>query len=179
MNPLARVGVLALVVVAGLAIAYYVVPIGVAIISLGELCPYSPAGINLCGEDSGVADQAAENSRTPSPRQPLCRKADGVRYVGTTPQGADVCFTVTRDGMSWTEVGFTFVRASRCPHAPASIYSTGRTYIEGPGQLTPSDHISVPGFTATIRGPAASGVLSDSEVCGTKTFTWRARRVGR
>ena len=40
-----------------------------------------------------------------------CRR-DGIRYSGTTAQGAEVCFTLTPDGSALIEAGFSFVRTS-------------------------------------------------------------------
>jgi hypothetical protein len=106
----------------------------------------------------------------------LCKKP-GIRYAGTTAQGAEVCFTLTPDRSKWVEIGFRFVRASGCGHGTGTTYSTGKTYYEGPDALTGPGRISVPGFTGTIRSARASGVLEDSEICGSKTFRWSASRA--
>jgi hypothetical protein len=134
--------------------------------------------------DSGLAWQPSTDQRstpTAAGRPPavpppssaavkLCKKA-GIRYAGTTAQGAEVCFTLTPDRSKWVEIGFRFVRASGCPH------TTGKTYYEGRDPLTDPGRIAIPGFTATIRGTRASGVLKDSRVCGSRAFKWSARRA--
>ena len=51
------------------------------------------------------------------------------------------------------------------------VYYEGQEALTGPGRFT------IPGFTATIRGARATGVLEDSKVCGIKTFKWTARRA--
>jgi hypothetical protein len=104
----------------------------------------------------------------------LCKKR-GIRYAGTTPEGAEVCFTLTPDRSKWIEIGFRFVRASGCPHTTGT--TTGKTYYEGQDPLTRHGRITIPGFNATIRGARASGTLKDPEVCGSKTFKWSARRA--
>jgi hypothetical protein len=125
---------------------------------------------------------SSESSSSPPVPRPssavgkLCKKP-GIRYAGTTAQGAEVCFTLTADRSKWVEIGFRFVRASGCTHSTGTTYSTGKTYYEGRDPLTRPGRITIPGFTATIRGARASGVLKDSEVCGSKTFRWSARRA--
>src|SRR5439155_13850346 len=102
----------------------------------------------------------------------LCKKP-GIRYAGTTAEGAEVCFTLTLDRSKWVEIGFRFVPASGCPHM-----TTGEKYDESGDLLTGRrGRITAPGFTATIRGARASGVLEESKICGGKTFKWSARRV--
>src|SRR5437867_4293696 len=105
MNRRVRYGIGSLWVAVGLLVAYYALPLFLAIISLGEICAYSPLGTNLCGV----------SSTPPAPRaspDPVVCKEDGIRYAGTTAQGAEVCLTVSRDGTELVETGFSFVRAS-------------------------------------------------------------------
>lgn len=103
---------------------------------------------------------------------PLCKKP-GIRYLGSTYVGAEVCFTLTRDRSKWVEIGYKFVRASGCPGG-----RTGRSYVEGsPEPLLDSARIRAPGFTATLHGARASGVLGEPDVCGSKSFAWTAQRV--
>lgn len=158
--------------------AYYVIPIVVAIISLGEICLYSPSGINLCGGSASTPTKAGRPPvPSPGPVEGKLCKEPGIRYAGTTDEGAEVCFTLTSDRSKWVEIGFAFVRASGCPHKKGETYTTGKTYYEGREPLTGPGRISASGFTATIRGARASGVLEDSEICGSKTFKWSARRA--
>jgi hypothetical protein len=158
-------------VVVGALVAYYAIPVFVVVISLGEICPYSPSGIGLCRQSAPTKlGPAAAAPRTPSALGKLCKKP-GVRYAGTTPQGAEVCLTLTRDSSKWLEIGFRFVRASGCPRTTGTTYYEGRVPLNGPGR------IAVPGFTAAIRGARAAGVLRDSEACGSKTFKWSAKRI--
>jgi Tol biopolymer transport system component len=117
----------------------------------------------------GLAWQPSMARRSAPASESICKKP-GVRYAGTTREGAEVCFTLTRDRRNWLEIGFRFSRASGCPR------TTGKTYYEGRAPVTGRGRIALPGFTATIRGAQASGVLEDAEVCGHKTFTWSARR---
>jgi hypothetical protein len=157
---------------------YYAIPIGVAIISLGEICPYSPSGTSLCATSS--ADTSSDDV-IPLPASvstqlktgKLCHKT-GIRYAGMTAEGAKVCFTLSPDGSEWLEIGFRFVRASGCANS-----TTGSSYYEGPEMLARPGRLEVHGFTATIRGSRASGMLGDSEACGTKRFPWIAGRVPR
>jgi len=160
--------------------AYYAIPLFLAVISLGELCPYSPSGTSLCARSTTSAQTvelppSAQTFLDEPIEAKLCTKP-GIRYAGTTAQGAEVCFTLTQDRRSWVEIGFRFDRASGCAHEGAD-YATGKTYVEGPGALTGPDRITVGGFEATIRGAQASGVLADSEICGDKKFEWTARRT--
>jgi hypothetical protein len=155
----------------GLLAAYYVAPIALAIISLGEICAYSPAGTNWCG-DFMPAQKVGPllPSMLPAFDEKLCSKR-GIRYAGSSAQGSKVCFTLTPDRNKWVEIGFTFVRASGCPTA-----GTGDVHIDGPVELTGPGRITAPGFAATIRGSRASGVLADARICGGKRFRWSARR---
>jgi hypothetical protein len=121
------------------------------------------------------ADTSTITSLPPKALEPdtaaLCMKP-GIRYAGKTAEGAEVCFTLTRDRTMWAEIGFRFVRASGCP-----VQTTGKTYLEGPELLTRRGRISVPGFTASIGTVRASGTLEDLRICGKKTFKWSAREV--
>lgn len=155
---------------AGIATAvtlYYAAPLFVAVISLGELCPYSPAGTNLCAssdETAGVPPHVQALSQGT-----LCKQA-GIRYAGVSSEGATVCFTLSPDRSEWREVGYRFLVASGCPGN-----ASGRAYFEGPERLSDPTRLAVQGFRATIRGAQASGVLKDPSICGSKTFSWRAR----
>jgi hypothetical protein len=148
------------VVAAGVTV-YYAFPLFVAVISVGELCPYSPAGTTLCSESSVTGDEP----------EPAVTEA-GLRYRGRTADGAEVCFTLTRERDAWVEIGFLFVRASRCPEG-----ATGRTYVTGPEPLPSSGRLATQGFTETIRGTRATGVLGDTTICANKRFKWNARLV--
>jgi hypothetical protein len=162
-----------LAAVATILTLYYAIPIGVAIISLGEICAYSPSGTNVCASSSSSDDTIQLPSAVSSQLKTgkLCHEP-GIRYAGTTAEGAKVCFTLSPDGSEWLEVGFKFVRASGCPNS-----TTGSAYYEGPEPLARPGRLRVHEFTATIRGSRASGMLGDAEVCGKKRFPWIARRV--
>jgi hypothetical protein len=115
------------------------------------------------------------SGRLPAPRtspEPvavkLCKKP-GIRYAGTTAEGSAVCFTLSSDRSKWLEIGFRF--------DPANCLGTGEKYYVGPNPLISPGRITVTGFTATIRGARASGVLEESFACRGKTFKWTAHRV--
>ena len=99
--------------VLGLLAAYYVAPFALAIISLGEICVYSPAGTSFCDDGTTVSNEAPRlPSGFPGPGEKLCRKR-GVRYTGTTAQGANVCFTLTRTEVSGSKsASRSFARAA-------------------------------------------------------------------
>lgn len=105
------------------------------------------------------------------PETELCTKA-GIRYAGTTPEGAEVCFTLTPDGTELLESGYSFVGASGCQDM-----AEGAIRSDYPGTVDSSGHFETPeGLTATIRGDEASGVFADSDICPGKEFSWSARR---
>jgi hypothetical protein len=165
--------------IAGLLVVYYATPFALAIASLGEMCPYSPAGTRFCANhisSAGYADATEAKPGTPLQSDlhkdtRLCKKR-GIRYKGETTQGAKVCFTLAADRASWLEVGFTFDRASNCPG-----HVTGRKQVEGPERLTRPGLLTSPGFRATIHGAAAAGYFSEPQICGNRTFRWTARQT--
>lgn len=107
------------------------------------------------------------------PAQPLCGENNGVRYEGTTPQGAEVCFTLTEDGTAMIESGISFVAASGCPdNAEGTTHSDYRAPVDAAGHVEGAED-----FTATIRGADASGTFTDDSICKGKTFTFTARRT--
>lgn len=167
-----------LAVVASALTVYYAIPPFMAIISLGEICPYSPLGIAMC-ERSSSAPASSIPSLPPKALEldtaALCTKR-GIRYAGATAEGAEVCFTLSPDRKTWLEIGFRFVRASGC-RLKTGEDATGRTYLDGPEPLTGRDRLTASGFTARIHGARASGVLEDSTICRDKTFQWSAREV--
>jgi hypothetical protein len=155
---------------AGLLVAYYALPLFLAIISVGEICPYSPLGTNLCGTSSSQSSSPLVPRTSPDPV--VCTE-DGIRYSGTTAQGAEVCLTVSRDGRELVETGFSFVRASGCPYG-----AFGTVHSNVPAHIDPSGHVeNTDGLTATIRGDRASGVLESSGTCPGKKFKWTAHRA--
>jgi hypothetical protein len=168
--------------VAGTVAAYYAIPLFVGVISLGEICPYSPSGTSLCAGRSAAPPVGALQLPSGVVTDPgrigakLCSEP-GLRYSGATSEGAKVCFTLTPNRRNWLEIGFMFIRASGCPQYAGTGSTTGEKQYKGPEPLTDSGRITVPGFTAAIRGARASGVLRDSEICGDKTFKWNARRA--
>lgn len=151
-----------------------------AIISLGEICLYSPAGTNLCPRDNNtiyVTETGPPPTVVLGAATPNC-KEPGIRYTGTTPQGAQVCFTLTPDRSMWVEIGFTFVLASACSLGEGGNEDvTGETYLGGTHPLVAPGRIAAEGFTATIRGARASGLLSNEKVCGNKRFKWSASQA--
>ena len=157
------------------ATVYYLFPLLVAAASLGEMCPYSPAGTSICAESSGAVDEPEPAIVPTTPRErasaPLCQE-HGLRYRGETAEGADVCFTLTAKRDAWLEIGFLFVVASRCPEG-----ATGRSYLGGPEPLAAPGRLIAEGFSGTIRGKRAAGFLSDATICAGKSFTWSARLV--
>lgn len=167
-----------LAVVASALTVYYGLPLFMAVISLGEICPYSPSGTTMCARSPSVPTTSIA-SLPPKALEPetapLCTKA-GIRYAGATAEGAEVCLTLTSDRRTWLEIGFKFVRASGC-RLKTGEDATGRTYLEGPEPLTGRDGLTDSGFTAMIHGARASGVLGDSTICGHKRFQWSAREV--
>ena len=148
----------------GLWAAYYALPVALAVISLGEICAYSPLGTNLCGS----------SKQSEKHRELVACKEDGIRYVGTTPEGADVCFTVSSDGREVIETGLSLVRASACPSGElGGVYGNSPAIVDSFGHFFESDT----GLRATIRGAEASGVFAAAEICAGKTFRWTARRA--
>jgi hypothetical protein len=150
-------------------------------------------GTSEVGTDIFFDNVLARNPRAPRPRTPepapepppesqgdtsgrpptkLCKRK-GIRYTGATAQGGDVCFTVTPDHARLLEVGFTFVPANRCPEM-----ATGTFYVKGEaGPTVTRTQVRSSGFTGTIEGAEAWGVLQDWDICKERTFEWRARRV--
>jgi len=108
----------------------------------------------------------------------LCKRA-GLHYVGSTVQGGKVCFTLTLDRRALREVGFSFAAENNCPSGTGGRSSAdfGSTPIalEDHGRIAFDDGSIL--FRAEIRGPAASGVLADKQICGTRRLTWTAHRV--
>jgi hypothetical protein len=106
------------------------------------------------------------------PASKLCKRK-GIRYSGATAQGGDVCFTVTQDHTRLLEVGYSFVPANRCPEM-----ATGTFYVKGKaGPTVTREQVRSSGFTGTIEGAKAWGILQDWDICKERTFAWRARRV--
>jgi hypothetical protein len=123
----------------------------------------------------GPAPEPPPESKGNSPARPpsnLCKRK-GIRYSGATAQGGDVCFTVTQDHTRLLEVGFTFVPANRCPEM-----ATGTFYVTGEaGPTVTREQVRSSGFTGTIDGAKAWGVLQDWDICKERTFAWQARRA--
>ena len=165
--------------ISGLVVVYYAAPFALAIASLGEICPYSPAATQFCANHVSSADYAEATEAkpgTPLPSRPdkdtrLCKRR-GIRYEGETAQGAKVCFTLAADRASWLEIGFTFDRASNCPGKV-----TGRKQVEGPERLVRPGVLASPGFRATIHGAGATGNFRELQICGNRTFRWTARQM--
>ena len=133
------------------------------------------AAVGLLGAAYYATTRDATNSEPlgeeTSSTAALCNKS-GLRYAGTTAEGAEVCFTLSPDRREWLEIGVSFVAASRCPRS-----STGTRRTNGPLPFTAPGRLAMDGFAATVRGDEASGVFSDEDICGRKTFKWTARRV--
>jgi hypothetical protein len=128
-------------------------------------------GLGAAVVAAGLLGAAFYTTDPDSSEEALCNRS-GLRYAGTTAEGAEVCFTLTPDRSEWLEIGVSFVPASGCPNS-----ATGTRHTGGPLPFSAPGRLTTNGFTATIRGEQASGELSDPEICGSKTFEWDARRV--
>jgi hypothetical protein len=110
------------------------------------------------------------STTSPEPVDEAWCHLTGVRYVGTTEDGARVCVTLTSDRAAWLEVGYAFA----CPAAQAAENYVG---AEGPIPFDESDRFKVDGFSARIDGSNASGVFTD-DLCGSTRFRWTAVATG-
>jgi hypothetical protein len=106
-------------------------------------------------------------------------KAAGVRYVGSTDQNGEVCFTLTPDENRLLELGFDSV----CPSA--LVHSRYKGILPKPGARGLIE-LAVPfyrgqrqiaslRFRGNIRGAAASGVITNQGFCEDK-LQWTAHR---
>lgn len=112
------------------------------------------------------------NTRSAPSSSAICKKA-GIRFLGSTAQGGEVCFTLAPDRRMLREVGFAFVPGSGCPErATGTVYAQG-----GRGPSVTGDEVRSSGFTGTFRGDRAWGVLQDWDICKERTFAWQARRA--
>ena len=155
--------------------------------AVGLTAESSEAGTDVFFDNLLVTDP---RERQPSPAEPagdpapppdtkpartkstICKK-DGIRFLGSTAQDAEVCFTLAPDLKSLREVGFALVPASGCPET-----ATGTVYAEGEGgPSVTGEQVRSSGFTGTFRGDGAWGVLQDWDICKERTFAWQARRV--
>ena len=155
--------------------------------AIGLTAESSEAGTDVFFDNVLVTDPS---ERRPAPAEPagdpapppdtmparsksaIC-KQDGIRFLGSTAQNAEVCFTLAPDRKSLREVGFAFVPASGCPkRRPGPSMAEG----EGGPSVT-GDQVRSSGFTGTFRGDRAWGVLQDWDICKERTFAWQARRV--
>ena len=144
------------------------------------------------GTDSFFDNVVARNPRRPGTAEPLpvaspapprdagsararsaiCKEA-GIRFLGSTAEGGEVCFTLATDRKTVREVGFAFVPASGCPEM-----ATGTVYTEGDaGPSVSGDEVRSSGFTGTFRGDRAWGVVQDWDICKERTFAWQASRL--
>ena len=106
-------------------------------------------------------------------------KAPGIHYGGKTAQGALVCFTLSPNGRKLIASGWSFVEASGCPglQPGTAVWSD---YTE---TLDASGRFETDVFKGKIRGvptsalATATGVLTDSDNCPGKTFSWSAHRT--
>ncbi len=120
--------------------------------------------------------------------RPTCTSTTGIRYVGTTDQDTAVCFTLSPDGKGLLEIGFDM--GTSCPGRSSS----GPLHMEFVGVLPKlgahgriDQEVSLPDnrggtepaflFRGSIRGAAASGVLSNRGFCESLKLKWTARRV--
>jgi hypothetical protein len=120
-------------------------------------------------------DRDTSSPKFPAPARPTSRicKREGIRYSGATAEGGEVCFTVTKDHKRLLEVGFRFVPANGCPEmATGTVHAGGEA-----GPTVTRDRVRSSGFTGTIRGAQAMGVLQNWDICKERTFAWRAGRV--
>jgi hypothetical protein len=128
-----------------------------------------PSSVGPTTDPFSESQAGADSAALPSE---VCKKA-GIRYSGRAAEGGEVCFTLTRDRKTLLEVGYTFVPEHGCPEmASGTVYAEG-----GGGPALTGNQVRSSGFTGTIRGADASGVLQDWDICKERTFLWRARRV--
>jgi hypothetical protein len=141
------------------------------VLALNPLAPRPSTSEPAPENEAETSPEAFPESQERSSSK-LCNK-EGIRYSGTTAQGGDVCFTVTDDHKRLLEVGFAFVPANRCPEM-----ATGTVHAGGDaGPTVTRVQVRSSGFTGTIEGAEASGILQDWDICKERTFAWRARRV--
>src|SRR5436190_20209182 len=76
----------------------------------------------------------------------LCKKP-GVRYLATTAQGVQVCFTLTTDRSRWVEIAWRFSSASGCPGGSRPGWAGATSYDWG-NALDSAGGITEPDFTA-------------------------------
>jgi hypothetical protein len=80
-----------------------------------------------------------------------------------------VCFTLSRDGKTWLEYGYRFVRRTGCPGGQLGVYSESPVEDSGPGFLIFDT------FRARVRTARALGTIEDPDFCDGKKFQWTAR----
>lgn len=168
---------------AGLFFCFFSIPIGAVAAGLlggnglGTSVAYG-IGVSLVvmvvGPLAAVYYPTGDTSASSSPLAGKLCGRPGIRYIGGTT-GLRLCFTLTPDLTTRVEIGWRFSRASGCRAGPdqrgwAPVYDDFEYTLDSPGKITE------PGFTATIRGARASGVLKAPDVCPGRTFPWSARR---
>ena len=125
-----------------------------------------------------VPAQALRNLEPEPSATELCTKP-GIHYTGKTTQGGvKVCFTLNSYGSSLVESGWSFDRASGCDTGGLIVQSVeqsgDKSDLDSAGHFDDSfGH----GLKGTVRGAKASGVLEDTDDCGSKMFKWSARRT--
>jgi hypothetical protein len=142
------------------------------IVVLGLAAPCSGCGGTEKPAEDGQAESPGTTVVETLPGEnasSLCKRA-GIRYVGSTVQGAEVCFTLTRDRRALVESGYGFVEASRCPEGlTGDDHNFYRGRVDSSGRVGNSH-----GFIAVIRGASASGTVEDPAICRGKKFRWQA-----
>jgi hypothetical protein len=141
------------------------------VLALNPLAPRASTSEPAPENEAETGSEAFPESQARSSSK-LCKKK-GIRYSGSTAQGGEVCFTVTDDHKKLLEVGFTFVPANRCPEMATGTFRAGGEA----GPTVTRVHVRSSGFTGTIEGAEASGILQDWDICKERTFAWRAHRV--
>jgi hypothetical protein len=112
-------------------------------------------------------------SLNPAPKS-ACTKP-GIQYVGRAARGAVViCFTLNSYRSSVIESGWNFGRVRGCGGEVEGLgtESAYKTDLDAAGRFDDEG-----GLTGTVHGDRASGLLTDSDTCPTRTFKWNARRT--
>jgi len=114
----------------------------------------------------------ARRNLDPTPRS-VCTRP-GIRYVGRAALGTVVvCFTLNSYRSSVIESGWSFGRVKGC----GGEVEGGSTEVPDKFDLEAGGKFDNGlGLTGRVRGKSASGFLTDSETCPSRTFKWVARR---
>lgn len=150
---------------------------------LATMLGFAALGFAGCGGTT-ESKPPASNLDSKTPARKLC-KSPGIRYIGSTDQGAPVCFTLTPDGKGLLEVDF--YSTTRCDARDsstlvASEYEGVLPEVGGHGLVELKLPIQIGQrevaeflFRGVVRGAAASGVIIN-ERCQSLTAKWTAHR---